>query len=144
MVASPRPVQDRHPAAVEDVHLAGLRARLELELGVSVERRDRDPRAERRLGHRQVDLREDVVALAREARVVLHVDEDVDVARLAARQPGVALAGDADPLAVVDARRDVDVEPPLVEDPPAAAAGLARRLDHATGAVAAWARLRCG
>ena len=50
-------------------HLAGLRARLELELDRAVERLDRDRRAERGLDDREVDLREDVVALAHEALV---------------------------------------------------------------------------
>ena len=58
---------------------------------------------------RQVDLREDVVALAHEPRVGLHAHEHVDVAGAAAERAGVALAGDADALAVVDAGRHLDL-----------------------------------
>ena len=96
------------PAPAQDAHLAGLRARLELELDVAVERRHVDRCAERGLRHRQVDRREQVVALADEARVGPDVDEHVEVAGAAAGLAGVALAADADPLAVVDPRRDLD------------------------------------
>src|SRR5581483_3904819 len=96
-----------------------------------------DSRAELGFGHGQVDLREDVVSFAREARVGADVDEDVDVAGIAAGQTGMALARDADPLAVVDSGRDLDVELPLLHRATGAAALLARRLDDATGAVAA-------
>ena len=88
----------------------------------AVERLDGHRRAERRLDDRQVDLREDVVALAHEALVRLDVDEHVDVAGAAAERAGVAFAGDADALAVVDAGRDLDVERPRLRDAPRAAA----------------------
>ena len=94
------------PLPAQHAHLAGLRARLELELDRAVERLDRDGRAERRLHDREVDLREDVVALAHEALVGPDAHRDVDVARAAAERAGVALAGEADALAVVDAGRD--------------------------------------
>ena len=71
-----------------------------------LDRLDLDGGAERRLDDREVDLGEDVVALAHEAVVRADVDEDVGVARAAAERAGVALAGDADALAVVDAGRD--------------------------------------
>ena len=98
------------PLAAEDVDLARLGAGLELELDRAVERLDRDRRAERGLDDRQVDLREDVVALAHEALVGPDPHADVDVAGATAERARVALAGEADPLAVVDARRDLDVE----------------------------------
>ena len=78
---------------------------------------------------RQVDLREDVVPLADEARVGLHAHEHVDVAGASAERARVALAGDADALAVVDAGRDVDLELAPLERPARAVALCARMLD---------------
>ena len=74
-------------------------------------------RAERRLRHRQGDGRDHVVALAHEAAVGPHADVDVDVAGAAAEHAGVALARQADALAVVDARRHLDLERPLLGHP---------------------------
>ncbi len=87
--------------------LAGLRARVEADVDVAVERRDGERRPERRLADGQVDGRHDVVAVADEALVWGDPDEDVDVAGAAAERPGVALAREADALAVVDSRRDL-------------------------------------
>ena len=49
-------------------------------------------------------------SVAREDRVPLHVDEQVEVAARRAAHAGLALAGDADARAFVDPGRDVDVE----------------------------------
>ena len=96
--------------ALEDAHLAGLRARRHLELELAGERRDRRGRPERGVGHRQPQRRVQVVAVADEARVGPHAHDDERVAALAAAEAGVALAADADLLAVVDPGRDVDLE----------------------------------
>ncbi len=53
----------------------------------------------------------------------------------------MTLAREADPLPVVDAGRDLDVEASLLEDASRAAAGLARVLDDPAGASAARACL---
>src|SRR5439155_4708022 len=86
-------------------------------------------RAERRLGHGQLDRREDVVALAHEARVGPNTNQDVDVAGAAAEHARVAFARDADPLPVVDAGRDLHLDRTLVERAPRALALLAELLD---------------
>ena len=67
--------------------------------------------AQRSLRDRQVDLRDQVVALADEARVGPDADEHVQVAGAPAELAGVALAAEPDALAVVDPRRDLDREP---------------------------------
>src|SRR5207247_6162030 len=85
---------------------------------------------------------EDVVALADEARVGTHTDEHVHVARTAAECATVSLARQADALAVVDARRDVDVDRALVDRAARAAAVLARVLDDPAAASAVPARRR--
>src|SRR5581483_10436627 len=60
----------------------------------------------------------------------------VDVAGTAAQRTRVPFAGQPDPLSVVDPRRDVDLERPLVQRAPRAAARLARMLDEPPGAAA--------
>src|SRR6185436_3443893 len=115
-------LEHRHPAPTQNPHVPRLRSRVEVELELAVQRRDGDLAAQRCLGHRQVDRREQVVALADEARVRLDVDEHVQVAGLGAELTNMSLAADPDPLAVVDAGRHRDSERAL--------------LDYAAGAVA--------
>ena len=69
----PRPWSTGMPLPAQDANLARLRSGLELELDVAVEGLDLDRRAEGRLRHRQVDRRDDVVALPNEPRVGPHV-----------------------------------------------------------------------
>ena len=79
---------------------------------------------------RHVDDRDEVVAVAHEALVLAHAHEHVEVARRAAALARVAAAGEADPLAVVDPGRDVDLERAAADRasaPAALGARLARR-----------------
>src|SRR4029453_2192951 len=135
-------MEARHPAPGEDANLAGLPARLQLELELALQRRDDDLPAERRLGHRQVDGREQVVALAHEARVRLHMDEDVEIARLGAELARVPLAADPDALTVVDSGRDLHRERALLDHAAGTVARAARVLDHPAGATATAAGAR--
>src|SRR6185312_4088409 len=96
--------RDALAAPHEDV--AGLRARLELDrrraVAVVVKRIDVDLAAERRLDEAHRDLGQHVFALALEPLVALHVQHDVEVTGAAALR-GLALAGEPQRLAVVDA-----------------------------------------
>ena len=65
-----------------------------------------------------------------------HADEHVDVAGAAPEDAGVSLAGQPDPLPVVDSGRDVDLERPLLDRPAGASAFAARVLDHASAPAA--------
>src|SRR4029079_13844115 len=94
-----------------------------------------------RLRNRQRDLDLDVVALALEHRVVLHVRDDVQVARRAAVAPGLALAGEADARALAHAGRDVHPVALGRAHGAVAVAGLAGVLDDGAGAAAAAAGL---
>ena len=94
-------------------------------------------RAERRLRHRQLDGGVEVVAVALDARLRPDADLDEEVAGRAAERARVPFAAHADPLAVVDAGGNVDVERALVQRSPDAVAGRARRLDDAAEALAA-------
>src|SRR3954447_20433229 len=141
VVAAAEALQHRHAAAAQHQDLTRLRAGREFVLDVPLERRDGHGRPERRLSHRQVDRREDVVPLADEARIGAHLYLDVDVARPRAEEARVTLAAQADALAVVDARRDRDLEPALPEHAAVPVADAARRLDLPARASAAGARL---
>src|SRR5687767_6020392 len=142
VVAAAAALQHRHAPPAQHADLAGLRARLELELGVAVEGVDGHRGAERGLRHGEVDGGHDVVAVTHEARVAPHVDLHVDVARPPAEGACVALAREADPLAVVDPSGDVDVQLTLLGHPPGACAVRARGLDDLAGASATRATLR--
>ena len=108
----------------------------------AVQRRDLDVGAADRLGDRDRHLDLEVVALALEDRRLGDVGDHEQVARRAAAQAGLALAGQPDPRAVLDARRDVDAVLLELAQPALAGAGRARLLDH--GARAAAARARAG
>src|SRR3954447_8038250 len=136
LVAAAVALQDRHAAPAQDDDLARLRPRRQLELLLPVERRDRERGAERGLRERQVDGRVDVVAFAHESLVGTDLHLDIDVAGPPADEPGVPRAGQADLLAVVDPRRDLDRQRPLLDDAAGAATLGARPLDPAAGAGA--------
>ena len=115
--------QHRHALALEAELLAGLRAVRDLHLGLAaVEGRHLELAAERRGGHRHRHAAEDVGAVALEELVRLDRQEDVEVARRPAAQARLALAGEADARAVLDAGRDVDRERALLGDAAGAAA----------------------
>ena len=136
MVAAAEALEHRHAAPAKTRTSPGCVPGSNFELDCAVERLDRDRRAERRLHDRQVDLREDVVALAHEALVGADVHEHVQITRAPAERTGVTFARETDPLAVVDPGGNLDLERPLLERPPGAVARLARMLDDAAGAAA--------
>src|SRR3954451_7128787 len=142
MVPAAEALQHGHAAAGEDAGLARLRPGGELELARAVERLDRDVRPESGLDDVQIHRREDVVALAHEARVGLHADAHVDIARASPELAGVALAADPDLLAVVDPLRDLHVDTTLLHRATRAFAGGARGRHDLASASAAGTRLR--
>src|SRR5439155_9290855 len=141
LVPASEALQHGHAAPSQDPDLPRLRARLELELGLAVERRHPHGRAQRGVRHRQVDRGEDVVSLAHEARVRADPDLDVEIPCLSAERARMALARKPDLLAVVDSGRDLDVERSFLDDPAGAFALVAGVLDDAAGATTAGARL---
>ena len=142
MVAAAGALQRRHALPAQDAHLARLRTGREVELVVALERRDRQLRAARCLDDRQVDLREDVVAVALEALVAGNADLDVRVTWDATVRARVAGAADPDPLGVVDSGRDLDLELLRLDCAAISVASSAGGLDHRAGAETRWARLR--
>src|SRR4029078_8456790 len=81
---------------------------------------------------REVDLGEDVVAGELEARVASDVILDVGAARRAASGAGVARAANADPLAVVDPGRNLDLELLRLDHAVIPRAGRGGRLEERT------------
>jgi hypothetical protein len=141
LVAAPEAVQHGHAAAAKGDDLPRLRPGPELELLLAVERGQRHGGAERSLRERHVDGRIDVVALPYEALVRPDPNLDVGVAGPAAGQAGVTFAGQPEPLTVVDARRDLDRERPLLHDPSGAVAFGTGALDPPSRAAARRTRL---
>src|SRR5262249_27026557 len=115
-------------AAAQAPDLASLGSRRHPELGHAFQRANGHATAEHGLADRDGGLRVEIVALAREARVVLHARNQNEVAAGAAERPRVSLAGHTDLCPGLHARGHEDGH------------GAAARGDPA--ATAAWARIR--
>src|SRR5688572_3124122 len=118
-----------------------LSFRRHLENDGAVERRHVDAAAER--GRREADgnLAAQVLTFASEDRMRLNGDVDVEVARRPAVAPGLAFASEPDPVAIVDAGRNLDRERLVLAHAAPAAALAARLVDRCARAAAARARL---
>src|SRR5439155_395615 len=142
LISSPEALQDGKAEAAQDAHVTRLRAGLEVELDVAVQRRHPDGGAERRLRKRQIDRAVDVVSLTDEALVRLDVHLDVHVAGAAAEHAGVPFAAEPNPLPVVDSGRNVDLQGACLQHAAGAVALFARMVDRSTRAAAGRAGLR--
>ena len=117
--------------------VARLRAGGNLHLGpAAVDRGHLDFAAERRPRQRQRHAAVDVGAVALENFMRADADMDVEIARRCALRPGLALAGQPDAGAVLDAGRNRHLQRPLALHGAAAVADLAGVLDHPAGAAA--------
>src|SRR5664280_1587947 len=134
------PAQMRRPATAQPDLRAGLRPGLDLHVLLAVRGRHADGRPQRRLGDRQREIVEELGALALERRVRRDVDRHVEAAGRAAPRADLALRGEADLVAVVDARGHADAEPLRALTAAVAAARLAGRLDDFALAAASGAR----
>src|SRR5581483_6928461 len=124
--------------------LAGLRRRRDVERHRPVHGLHLDGGAHHELRIGDLDLGEDVRPLAPQARVLLDVQHHVEVAARPAIEPRLALAREAQPGAGLDARRDRDLERPLLLDATVAMAALARVVDDRAAAAALRAGARHG
>src|SRR4029079_2114042 len=141
-VAAPDAGQRRRALAAQSLHGPVLGPTRHAQLLRAVQRRHLDVGAAQRLGDRDRHLDLEVVALAPEHRRLADVRDDVEVAGRAAAQPGLALAGEPDPRALLAARRDFHAVLLELGQPALAVAGRAGILDHGAGAAAARARPR--
>ena len=119
------------------VRLVGIGVRLGLSEGGHA-----DLGAERRVRERDVEARHEIGAVALEARVLLDVDLDVEIAGGRAHRTGHALPGHAEALAGVDAGRERHHHLARLLDGAPALARLARMLDDDALALTLRARRR--
>src|SRR2546428_2866755 len=103
------------------------------------DRRNADLVAERRLRRRDAGEVHEVVALAAEELMLFEADEHVEIAGRPAAHAGLALAGDAKLLPVVDAREDRERDLAVLSLAALAAAARADLVDRLSCAAAAWA-----
>ncbi len=136
-VAARGGTQHREALGAQPELVAGLGACRDGDAGApAVDAGHLDMPAEGRLRHAQGHADEDVRTLALEDRVRAQRDVDIEVAGGRAAQAGLALAGQADAGAVLDAGRDGDVERALALHAPRPLADLAGVLDDAPGPAA--------
>src|SRR5262249_47461031 len=135
-VAAAASVDVGHSFAAQAQRGPGLRAFVDLHRLGSLERRHLNLAAER--DGREVDrnLAEQVVAVAPEELVLLHLDHDVQAAGRSAEDARFALAVEAQLLPRRDTRGNLDRELPLFRDASGAAARDARLGDDLAGAAA--------
>src|SRR5258706_3499791 len=129
------------PLGAEAEGLARLRAFRHGQAHLAIKGRDLDLTPKCRSADRHRHFAMQVVAVALEHLVRLDADLDIEVARRAAVHARFAFSRQPDPLALVDALRDVDFEHLVLLDPPFAVAGQTRIGDHLAGAMAGRTRL---
>src|SRR5207253_5499300 len=142
LVAALETVQGRDPLPLQPEHLPALRPGGDAHLHLAVQRGHLDVRAHRGLGEADRYLADDLGVLADEDGMLLHVHDDVQISGRTAALAGLALAGQLEARAGVDAGRDLHGEHALVPHLAGALADLARIGDHLAGAGAVAARPR--
>ena len=129
----------RHATAPQPDLRSGLDTRPNLQILIALD--SRYPRSRPQCGLRdgEVQVVEDLGSVPSKAGMRRHVDGHVQVARRPAARPGLALAGEADLMPLVDAGRDRDAQLLALLQSPVAVARRAGFVDHAPLAVAAHA-----
>src|SRR5688572_17056477 len=135
-VPPPSPRHVGHPAATQRERGAALRAFRNRVGFLALERRDLDIAAQREGRVVQGDLAEQIVAVALKERMVLDVDDDVQVAGRSSRGPCFALPAETQALSGGDARGDAHRDLAFLRDAARAAAFRARLADDRAGATA--------
>src|SRR5450759_2894077 len=129
--------QHRHALAGQTEALAGLGSAGNLDPRLAaVDRRHLEFAAQSRGGHGNRHPAVQVGAVALEELVLRQRQENIEVARRAAAQTGLAFAGEPDAGAILDAGRDIDREHALARHPPGPSAGRAGIVDHLAAALA--------
>src|SRR5690606_18675239 len=131
-----------HAFFAQTEYAARLRLRGNLELDGAAERRHLDRAAERRDDEADRYLARQMGAIALEDRMFANANLDIQIARRSAISPRLALSGQADPVAGIDAFRHFDVERLLLAYP--SLTGIARQCDRLVSPLAARRRLSNG
>src|SRR3954454_3057824 len=141
-VAADRRAQHRHALAAQPELVPILRpGRDGNARPAAIDGRYLDRSAERGRRKRNRHPAVDVGAIALEDRMRRETDENIKITRRRAVRSDLALAGQPNARAVLDARRNVDREGLFLAHAPLPATGLARFLDRLSGAVASRTRL---
>src|SRR5690606_24099935 len=130
-----------HALVAQAEDLAGLGFGGDADLGLAAEGGHAGDVAQRGLGDADRHLAVQVVAVALEDRVLANADFDIEIAGLGSRRAGLALAGQADAIAVVDARGHLHRQHLFLFHAAVAPAGGARRPERLAPALAGRARL---
>src|SRR4030095_2408094 len=109
-IAAPTPRYIGHALAADAERTSGLRAGWNGERFLAVERGNLNLTTERQRGEVKRDLAVEIVAIPLEERVLLNVNDHVQVARRATARSSLAFAGEPQPLAGGDPRPDAHVE----------------------------------
>ena len=141
-VAPAAPADVGHAAAPQAERRACARPLGHLKRLFTFERRDPDFAPERQRREVQRNLAVQIVAVALEKRMLLHVDDDVQISSRPAGRPGLALAGQTQTLTCGDSGRNFDGELPLLLHASGTAARRARLCDDRAGAAAGAAGAR--
>src|SRR5690242_2519202 len=121
--------------------MAGLRLRRDGDFHLALQRGHRQLRAQRRLREADRHLAVQVVAVALEDRVLAHAHFHVEITRLGAGRTGLTLPGQANSVAVVDARGNAHRQFAHLFQASLAVAVLAGLLDGLAAAAAVRAGL---
>src|SRR5205814_10147606 len=97
-----------HPRPLQGERLAGLRPGGNGDLDRPFQRRDLDSIPQRSLHHVDPQVEHHVRIVARELRVRLDAEDDIEIARLASAHPRLAFAADPYLRPGVDAGRALD------------------------------------
>ena len=141
-IAATSTTERGNTASLESEHVAGLGARGHDELFGALERLDVEAGAQRHLRERETPYVQQIVAFALEARIGRDAHRDVEIAGDPTAWRGRASARQAEPLAVVDTGRHLDVDRPRRAHASVASALVARSGNAAAGGAARDARRR--
>src|SRR5438094_1904579 len=143
-VAAAAPVHIRHPLAAQAQRRPRLRAFRHFDCLGAIERGHLNFAAEGDGREIHRNLAEEIDAVAPEERMLLHVDDDIEMARGSAGDAAFALVLEPELLAGGDARRNLHRDLPLARHASRTAARRARLRDDAAGAAALRAGARDG
>jgi len=141
-IAQSTPMHFGQALAAQTEYLAGRRARRDLQHGVAFEGRHLHFAAQGRAGKADRHAAKQIGAFALKNLMRLDMQNDVEISGLTAPRTAFALAGGAQPRAVLDARRNLDLDLGRLFHAPLAVADVAWLFDGLPRAPAAGTRLR--
>ena len=139
LIAAFSPMEDGNAFIFQTEDPTGLGARWDAQFYVAVKRGDVDFVSKRCLSHVDVDIEQNVVAIAPEEFVRSNLDFDVKITIRTAISARLPFADHADLIAIINASRDVNFFAGGLSFQPGSPAGLAGSFNHLTASAAGWA-----